>query len=180
MVGLIPREVKPPLDLCSSCSHAPIQGDQAPLEIYEIGEQIPHVRILEETQSPSHIKLALHLTDGTDGDTQEASHVAATRSSTTLCNIGRHRDGRRSHLSPQSVSLGRWKSLRDLVDPSSELNTLVPNMELPEILHITSSTMRVPSMEGPYKSMGALYDDSIRQVMRPTTYHLQPSTGEPR
>jgi len=91
--------------------------------------------ISQESQIASEQEKVLQLSGGAYGDVQELPELRRTCSAATLGNVRRYRGGGTSHLAGQPVSFGFWKGSGRRINSKSQRMALLPNLQLPVILH---------------------------------------------
>jgi hypothetical protein len=93
-----------------------------------------------QPETHSQLELTLDLRDGAKSDSQETGHVSGTSATGAFRDIRSNGHSRRPHLRSESKSLIRRKVGRDPIDLLSDVETDLPYLEPPKVVHVEFST----------------------------------------
>ena len=129
-----------------------MEAEQTPREL---SDALRRVRLrLDESKTRCQFELAIELRHRSHRDPKEAPNLARTGPTRPFSNIGRDGDGRRSHLRCQPITLPGWEVLGESVNSDSDLNTLLPHLELAKVVHLFFiSTRSGPALEPPCRQL---------------------------
>jgi hypothetical protein len=94
----------------------------------------------DQPEADSQLELTLDLGDGAESDSQEASHVSGTSATGAFRDIRSHGNRRRPHLRSETKPLIRGEVGRDSIDLLGDVETDLPYLEPPKVVHPETNT----------------------------------------
>lgn len=93
----------------------------------------------DQTEIAREQEEILQLTGRSRGNVKELPKLRPSGASASLCNIGRHRGRSSPHLARKAVAFAIGKRARSGVNAEHQRMTLLPNVQLLEVLHSSVS-----------------------------------------
>jgi len=115
--------------------HALNQSIQHAPDLMETQVRCLMLLFCEQPKVAGQQKQILKLTCGTSRDMEKLTKLGPAPSGTSLCDVGRYRRCRSSHLTREAISLVIRKNRGCGIDAQDQRVTFLPNLELLEILH---------------------------------------------